>query len=172
LGAGQSAPASLQCTYVTAPTGIAPVDNASLIQAALRLNNSVTVFFTVPVFLHIFFSPDGRLEKEDYLPRWRGIASETSEELPSIFTTSVPDIQQKLEANRVFFVAQRNVEGHDVLYASSKTADGSVFLMEIVISAQRTCKLCIKTQSTGLVPALIQSMKLILGPTEERTQFL
>jgi len=131
----------------------------------LRLNNSVTVFFTVPVFLHIFFTADGRLEKEDYLPRWRAISAETVEEI-SIFSTSVPDIQQRLEQNGVFFVAQRNLEGHDVLYTSSKITDGSVFLMELVITPQRTGKLCVRTQSTGFISALVQAMKIILGSND------
>lgn len=102
----------------------------SPIQAALRLNNSVTVFFPVPLALHTFFVNEGttqnlighpksesdnvvgRLEKEEYLRTWRSISAEASEEISGLPSSDVSALQPKLEANKVFFVAQRNAEGH------------------------------------------------------------
>lgn len=162
LAVGQSQQISIQCSFSTTPSA-PPTENAAVIQAALRLNNSVTVFFSIPLFLHLFFANDGRLEKEDYLPLWRRIPTENSEEISGLTTVSVTDLQKKLETNKVFFVAQRNVEGHDVLYMSAKTIDGQVFLMElVVIPSSRTCKLCVKTEAVGCVTPLVQSVRLIL----------
>lgn len=162
LAPGQSAQCSLQCTFGTTPAPSAATDAVSPIQAALRLNNSVTVFFPVPLALHTFFVNEGRLEKEEYLRTWRSISAEASEEISGLPSSDVSALQPKLEANKVFFVAQRNAEGHDFLYLSARTLDGSAFLMELAITSPTTCKLCTKTLALGFVPALVQSMKIIL----------
>eukprot|EP01124_Arcella_intermedia_P002500 TRINITY_DN11356_c0_g1_i2.p1 TRINITY_DN11356_c0_g1~~TRINITY_DN11356_c0_g1_i2.p1 ORF type:complete len:897 (+),score=141.14 TRINITY_DN11356_c0_g1_i2:31-2691(+) len=181
---------TLTITCPISPNPPSPLPSPSPeIQAALRTNLGVC-YFTAPLPLSILLSPAGRLEKDVWVGHWRSLTKELYFDLqltgdfaekqpaltetffdpfaqpaaPTVSTaTLIPKIQAKLEANKVFFVATKNIQGQDFLYLSAKTIDGSIFLLEVSKVVFPTAKVCIKTPSEHLAPLLAQALNEFLS---------
>jgi len=160
LTPGQTASFSLSCQFnKTAPINSQPVPQ---IQVGLKTNLGVALF-VVDLPIGVLLSIDGRQEKSAWLQLWKMIEKENYYDIVNMTVSSLQDIQTKLELNRIFLVVQRNINGQDYLYMSSKCIDGSVFLVEISQISGTSCKLCIKTMALHLSLMLAQSIQSILS---------
>jgi AP-1 complex subunit beta-1 len=161
IGPGNSLTYSLPCIFnkTDVPSSIQP---SSQIQVALKNSLGVAYFF-VNLPLNMLLSLDGRQEKNVWLSTWRTIEKENYFDITNMTVTSLVDIQSKLEASRIFYVAHRNVNGQDYLYMSAKLIEGSIFLLEISQMGGPTCKLCVKTLSEHLALLLAQSIQSFLS---------
>eukprot|EP01125_Pyxidicula_operculata_P001225 TRINITY_DN11155_c0_g1_i1.p1 TRINITY_DN11155_c0_g1~~TRINITY_DN11155_c0_g1_i1.p1 ORF type:complete len:876 (-),score=234.91 TRINITY_DN11155_c0_g1_i1:110-2737(-) len=148
---------SLPCAFSQA----IDTSKGSVVQIALRSNTGVC-YFAANLPLHTLFTADGKLERDQYLTTWKEIASEHFTDIPNMFSADAAQIQQRLESNNIFFVAKRNVSGQDFLYLSSKSADGTIFLMELALHGSSS-KLCTKTPAEHLVPLFAQSVLTLLS---------
>lgn len=150
----QSADSLLQLGTNPSMQSNTPVSN--VIQIALK-NNVGVFYFQMNLPLHVLFTEDGLLTKEDYLGQWRSIPDERFRD----FMPLNPDsnaIQNKLQSHNIFYVARRNVGSQEFLYCSAKILDTAV-LYEL---ANPGAKLCTKTRKPELIPLLEQSVVDIL----------
>eukprot|EP00002_Diphylleia_rotans_P012751 TRINITY_DN2492_c0_g1_i1.p1 TRINITY_DN2492_c0_g1~~TRINITY_DN2492_c0_g1_i1.p1 ORF type:complete len:901 (+),score=230.67 TRINITY_DN2492_c0_g1_i1:66-2768(+) len=132
---GQKVEASLPISLSGQNSGANPP--SPIIQIAVK-NNVKIYYFQAIAHLNTVFVEDGRQEKQNYLATWRTIpdATERAGVLSGVSLPSADAVQQKLEANNVFVVAQRKNESNmDVLYVSARTATGVVILAEVTFPA-------------------------------------
>lgn len=60
--------------------------------------------------IHILYSENGRLERDNYLEMWKSIAQEHFHEIPQIPMADADLLQRKLQANNIFYIARRTVQ--------------------------------------------------------------
>ncbi|GMT20727.1 hypothetical protein PFISCL1PPCAC_12024 [Pristionchus fissidentatus] len=106
------------------------------VQIAMKNNVDVFYFATIVPML-VYFAEDGLMEKRDFLELWKEIpeANEQQFTIANVRNLSADDICAKLQANNVFTVARRSVDGQELLYHSIKYTNKIVVLSELKISA-------------------------------------
>jgi AP-1 complex subunit beta-1 len=145
---------------VTTPNMLAPPSGQASpqVQVAIKNMHSGNVFyFAVNFNFEALFSPDGRMERSAFIETWKSIDDRnelygTVSDLPPE-SCDIETVQQKFEANNVFFIARRpvpNAEGQEVVYFSMRTVTGMEFLAELTFKqGVNACKVCLKTESSA-----------------------
>jgi len=157
----KSASFALPCTF-TKNTINQPTKS---IAVALRTNFG-DCFFSVDFNFSTLLT-DGRQEKSTWIASWRNIEKENYYDMVNLGTTSLQDIQKRLEENGVAFVAQKTISNLDHLYMSSKSIDGTVFLVELSHFEPTSCKLCVKTVTENLLIPFAQHIQSVLSQGED-----
>jgi len=163
IGTQKSANFTLPCTF-TKPTVNQPT---KVIAVALRTNFGDT-FFNVELNFSTLLT-DGRQEKGAWISAWRTIEKENYYDMINLTTSSISDVQKRLEENGVYFVAQKPIQNMEHLYMSAKTIDGALFLVELSHFETSSCKLCVKTLSENLLIPFAQHIQYVLSQKREET---
>jgi len=159
ISPGQTVLNPLPCTYGKQTAGIA----MSPIDVALKTNDLV-VYFSVELPITLLLSPDGRQDKTAYISGWQSIQKESYFDIVNVnVSSSIQEIQAKLESHKIFYIAHRNIKDKDYLYLSAKTIDGSIFLLEISQLGTPSWRLCVKSISEAVVPLLAQAVQSFLS---------
>jgi len=119
-------------------------------------------FFSVDFNFSIILT-DGRQDKQSWINSWRSIEKENYYDIINLTTSSLQDIQKRLEENSIAFVVQKSISNMDHLYMSAKTIDGTVFLVELSHFEPTTCKLCLKSLSENLLIPFAQYVQAVLS---------
>ncbi|GMS89649.1 hypothetical protein PENTCL1PPCAC_11824 [Pristionchus entomophagus] len=119
------------------------------VQIAMKNNVEVFYFATVVPML-VYFAEDGLMEKREFLELWKEIP-EANEQQFTIMNNrglTADDICAKLQANNVFTVARRSVDGQELLYHSIKYTNKIVVLSELKmeITGATTLTLSLKSR--------------------------
>eukprot|EP01099_Mayorella_cantabrigiensis_P004290 TRINITY_DN3217_c0_g2_i1.p1 TRINITY_DN3217_c0_g2~~TRINITY_DN3217_c0_g2_i1.p1 ORF type:complete len:805 (-),score=219.13 TRINITY_DN3217_c0_g2_i1:340-2754(-) len=140
---------------------------SNIVQVAFK-NNVEIFYFQTEIPLHVFFTEDGRLEREPYIEAWKQIQEEY-ERMLGIRTTDVDFIQSKLVAHNLFFTARRQVadqygQMQFVLYLSLKTVLGTAMLVELTVAPQSfSARCCVKTKNPELVSLFLDWIEMTLS---------
>jgi AP-1 complex subunit beta-1 len=152
---GQSASASVPI----ATNGARDGGESLIVQIAVRTSLEV-FYFQDAIPVGVILSPDGRLEKQQFLQMWKSIsdANEQTAFLNSP-TSDIDGLVKKLETKSLFFIARRAVENQAVVYLSSKTVTGTVMLVELTFTPGSQTKCCVKSEAVQLGQLLCSSME-------------
>jgi len=134
------------------------------LQVALKNNVDVFYFSTIAPG-HVFFTEDGLMDKKVFLATWKDIppTNEFQQQINNVGVT-VDSILSKFEANNVFTIANRNVEGQTMLYQSVKLTNGIWVLSELKIAPDSpNITLSLKSRSVDVAPIVIQSFEALLS---------
>jgi AP-1 complex subunit beta-1 len=101
---GQSVDTSLALTVNPSMMSSTPVNGA--IQVALK-NNVGVFYFQITLPLHVLFSEQGQINREEYPNYWGSIQDQFVKDLP--FSVDANNLQRKLQGNNVFYIAKRSV---------------------------------------------------------------
>lgn len=147
-------------------TGSGPMsDSKGVVQIAIKNNVKVFYFQDVADVL-VFLSPDGRIDRNEFLNQWKTIPSEARSEIQGLSPAAenVDAVCPKLEAVSVFFIARRKLpDGADMVYFSVKTMNGVVMLAEIGFRpGTGSASIAIKAQQPQYVPLLGESLQKLL----------
>jgi len=139
------------------------MDPLGKLQVAIK--NSVDVlYFSTEVPFHVLFSEDGSLARGEYLQMWKEM--DDSEEVVSSISgvaSNVEGILNRLEANNVFLIAKRKVEGKELCYMSLKFINNVTVLMELALEpGSPTAKLSIRTRIQEVVEGVQESVTAML----------
>jgi len=139
------------------------MDPLTNLQVALK-NNVDVFYFATLVSAHVFFTEDGMMDKKVFLATWKDIPP-TNEFQQQISNVNIPveTILSKFQANNVFTIANRNVEGQTMLYQSVKLTNGIWVLSELKMAPDNpTITLSLKSRSIDVAPIVIQSFEGLL----------
>ncbi|XP_069475370.1 AP-1 complex subunit beta-1 [Ambystoma mexicanum] len=130
LSPNQTVEVSLPLNTVGSVMKMDPLNN---LQVAVK-NNIDVFYFSTPYPLHILFVEDGKMERQMFLATWKDIPNENEAQFQiKDCPLNTDNITNKLQANNIFTIAKRNVEGQDMLYLSLKLTNGIWILAEMRI---------------------------------------
>lgn len=156
---------------VDGPVG--PMNPVNVLQVALKDNVGVFYFQTL-LPLHVFFLEEP-LERDAFISLWREVP--VLEAGTGVFSLSgvraldagnasgqaaVVSLRTKLSANNVFVVADRELEGRMVVFASVKLHNNVTFLLEFTIIGPGALQVQVKTFTKLLVESLKEALTNIL----------
>lgn len=147
---------------VATPAMLAPIPAGQpaspQIQVAIKNMQLGSVFyFAANLNFEAIFASDGAMERSTFIESWKSIDDHnelygTVSDLPRD-SVDIEIVQQKFQANNVFFIARRpvpNVEGQEVVYFSMRTITGMEFLAELTFKkGVNACKVCLKTENAS-----------------------
>ncbi|XP_063868096.1 AP-1 complex subunit beta-1-like isoform X2 [Scylla paramamosain] len=155
---------SVDVSLILATTGpVQRMDPLTNLQVAIK--NSVDVFYFATVMpMHIFFTEDGAMEKRVFLSTWKDIPSQNEVQFNiDNVNMNADGISNKLQANNVFTIAKRNVEGQDMLYQSIKLTNGIWVLTELKLQpGNTTIVLSLKSRATDVAQGINEAFQGIL----------
>ncbi|XP_006822988.1 AP-1 complex subunit beta-1-like [Saccoglossus kowalevskii] len=155
---------SFDTSLPLSPVGpIQRMDPLTNLQVAIK-NNIDVFYFSCIMPIHTLFVEDGVMDKKIYLATWKDISpsNEIQYQISNV-TYNTDTISQKLQANNIFTIARRNVEGQDMLYQSLKLTNGIWVLTELKIMPGNTSiTLSLKSRAVDVATAIQQSFDLIL----------
>jgi len=135
LAAGQSHRTLLPLEAGGGPT--AKMNPLMLLQVAVK-NNVQVFYFTATVPINVLFV-QADMEKKVFLSTWKDIPGENEHQIPLLEgvtgTVTAAQASQALAANNVVTVAQRSIEGADMLYQTMKCTNGIWVLAELKIQS-------------------------------------
>uniref|UniRef100_A0A0K0ED89 AP complex subunit beta n=1 Tax=Strongyloides stercoralis TaxID=6248 RepID=A0A0K0ED89_STRER len=131
LQPNQSENVTLQCKV---GGGVLKMDPLTNLQVAIKSDNGI-LYFSCIAPLNIYFVETGKLEKAEYLQKWKDIAqsNEVIKQLSNAKNLSCDDICKKLEANNAFITARRQDNDKDILYISIKYTNNVNVLCEMTV---------------------------------------
>ena len=136
-----------ECVNVT--HGIV-LNTALLLYSSLSFSLSLSLSLSLPLLSHTYYPiyfthslchpspflpfPHSLLDRKVFLATWKEIPP-ANEVQSTITNVSLPadTVQQKLEANNVFTIARRSVEGQELIYMSAKFVNNIWVLMEVKV---------------------------------------
>lgn len=128
-----------------------------IVQMALKIDKLV-VYFQDSMPAYLLFDDEGRVEKRDFPKMWSGIEQGASESLPSSLYTNSEDIKNRLDSNRIFYIATRNVDRELSYY--SATLRGVKVLVEVAHVSPLS--ICVKSTEPDLATHTLASVKELL----------
>lgn len=148
------------------PNMVAPTA-ASILQVAIKCNQLGVLYLTDNVNVPALFQEDGRIESTQFVSSWKAIPDENEQQRAvgaTIF--NIDAIKQQLEANRVFVMAHKNVNGEDVLYVTARMGlpTGPVqLLLELrFVQGQPGVRMFYKSERTDLGPMALDGVASII----------
>ncbi|CAD5222560.1 unnamed protein product [Bursaphelenchus xylophilus] len=106
------------------------------------------------------------MDKRDFLQMWKDIPeqNEVQFQINNSQGLSADDICQKLQRNNVFTVAQRNVDGQDLLYHSIKYTNQIYILSELKMQqGNPTLTLSLKSRHLAAISNINEVYQTILS---------
>eukprot|EP00128_Syssomonas_multiformis_P015627 Colp12_sorted_trinity150504_noHs@17712 len=136
-----------------------------LLNLQVAIKNNIDIFyFSTLVPSHVLFVEEGRMERQMYLQAWGEIpdANEKQAVIDGI-PLGTDAIEARLEANNIFTVAKRNVDGQDIVYSSVKFTNGIWVLLETTVRpGGGAVKIAAKTRSLDVIDPVQQLVGFIL----------
>ncbi|XP_078523311.1 AP-1 complex subunit beta-1 [Lissotriton helveticus] len=130
LSPNQTVEVSLPLNTVGSVMKMEPLNN---LQVAVK-NNIDVFYFSTPYPLNILFVEDGKMERQMFLATWKDIPNENEAQFQiKDCLLSTDNVSNRLQANNIFTIAKRTVEGQDMLYLSLKLTNGIWVLAEMRI---------------------------------------
>merc|ERR1712157_421187 len=130
LAPNSSAHTSLQLMTNGPVQKMEPLNN---LQVAIK-NNIDIFYFSCLIPAHVLFIEGGKMDRKVFLDTWKEIPA--ANEVQNNITTkgfNSDGIQNVLEANNIFTIAKRTVEGQDMLYQSLRFTNNITVLSELKI---------------------------------------
>uniref|UniRef100_A0A0K0FUB9 AP complex subunit beta n=1 Tax=Strongyloides venezuelensis TaxID=75913 RepID=A0A0K0FUB9_STRVS len=161
LQPNQSENVTLQCKV---GGGVLKMDPLTNIQVAIKSDNGI-LYFSCIAPLNIYFVESGKLEKAEYLQKWKDIAqtNEVTKQLSNTKLLSCDDICKKLEANNAFVTARRQDNDKDILYISIKYTNNVNVLCEMTVQqGSPTITLLMKALFAPALSTLDQCLQEII----------
>lgn len=142
---------------------IQKMDPLNNLQVAIK-NNIDVFYFSTLIPVQVLFAEEGKMDRKVFLNTWKEIPStnevQTNVEYKGF---NCDGIQNVLEANNIFTIAHRTVEGQDMLYQSLKFVNNIIVLAELKISpGSQTVQLSLKTPSMDVVQLVQNTYSTIL----------
>jgi len=141
-------------------------ESSTVVQIAIKKDNDV-FYFSSDCPVYVFWTEDGRMDKNEYLQNWKQIpdATEHTVKVGGLQRVDVEDLIGYLGGYNLFLIAKRSVDGNDVMYLSCKvTPPGAWVLVEITLYAQeRSAKCCIRTLNQPLLPFVEYALRKLLS---------
>ena len=158
IAGNQSAEVSLPLNTMGA---VMRMDPLNTLQIALK-NNLDIFYFSCAVPYNVLWGEDGQMERKVFLATWKDIppTNEVQSSLNASLTSA--EAESKLQANNVFTIAKRTVDGNDVIYTSLKFANGIWVLGELKFLGT-LIQLALKTRSMEVVPGTQEGIQLVLS---------
>ncbi|VDO05172.1 unnamed protein product [Rodentolepis nana] len=159
---------SKQSAKVTLPLGfgnqVVKMDPLMNLQVAVK-NNLDVFYFACLVPIHVLFTSAGEMEKMVFLATWKDIPPENEQQFVlSPLTLDADTCSQKLRNNNIFTIAQRNVDGQDMLYQSMKLCNGIWVLAELKIQpGNMSYTLSLKSRAMDVHPYVREAFHGILS---------
>lgn len=152
---GQLMPPQLmpgQSHTLTLPLKITPQVQDSGVVVQMAVKNNVKVHYFQDSMNMAFLSPDGKLDQQTFLTQFQSIpdSGESSVMLMTsqqFLANNFQLIKSKMEAAKIFMVAQKQGDNKAMLYASCKTMNNVVLLIELTLAPNGQCKCAVKTQT-------------------------
>jgi len=151
-----SAQTSLQITPAAGP--IQKMDPINNLQVAIK-NNIDIFYFSCAIPAHVLFIESGKMDRKVFLDTWKDIpaANEVQNNVNTRGFNS-DGIQNVLEANNIFTIAKRTVEGQDMLYQSLRFTNGITVLSELkLVPGNASIQLSLKTTAMDVI-AIVQDI--------------
>lgn len=164
LNANQTTEVSLPLSTVGPVQKMEPLNN---LQVAIK-NNIGVFYFAIPVPLYVFFTEDGAMERKIFLDTWKDIPQVNEKQFQLNNVGNLPGMTtdtavSKLNANSVFTIAKRNVDGKDMVYLSLKLTNGIWILAEMRSQpGNPTYSLAFKTRAPEVTMLVYQAFDEIL----------
>jgi AP-1 complex subunit beta-1 len=162
---GSSQTVRLLCKFdPNFPSPPQPTDQivVALKSSLVRSNKEVPIF-RAPCPIHHLLRHDGKLSKSEYRDAWKSLKNEHGGPPLNVPTSlSIPLINQKLEANNIFFVIQKPNPNDGVEYLFFSCKLDSVMLCEIGVGPTGVV-LVVKAQNEHYAPLIRQSVEQILN---------
>ncbi|KAL7060510.1 hypothetical protein AAHC03_09914 [Spirometra sp. Aus1] len=166
LQPGQSAKVLLPLTHATAANNTHVMKMEPLMNLQIAVKNNVDIFyFACLVPIHVLFMEDGNMEKRVFLATWKDIPAESEKQFnhPTL-SLDADTCSSKLACNNVFTIAQRNVDGQDMLYQSIRLCNSIWVLAELKIQPGKPgYTLSLKSRTTDVYPAVKDAFADILS---------
>jgi len=156
LSPNTTAQTSLLITPGSGP--IQKMDPLNNLQVAIK--NSIDIFyFSCLVPAHVLFIESGKMDRKVFLDTWKEIPA--ANEVQSNINTrgfNADSIQSVLDANNIFTIAKRTVEGQDMLYQSLRFTNNITVLSELkMVPGNPSVQLSLKTTAMDVV-GLVQEV--------------
>ncbi|XP_041456089.1 AP-1 complex subunit beta-1-like [Lytechinus variegatus] len=131
------------------------MDPLTNLQVAVK--NCIDVFyFSTTVPINVLFVEDGQMDRKVFLATWKDIPS--SNEVQSQISNcnlSSEQATSRLQRNNIFTVANRNVDGQDMLYQSLRLTNNIWVLSELKMNPDNpTVQLSLKTRALDVIPSI------------------
>ncbi|PIA56690.1 hypothetical protein AQUCO_00700804v1 [Aquilegia coerulea] len=144
---------------------VSPGPPSSVLQVAVKNNQQRVWYFNDKVSLLALLSEDGRMERADFLEKWKSLpdSNEVTKDLPGVVVNSVEATLDRLAASNMFFIAKRRHANQEVLYLSAKTSWGIPLLIELTaIVGIPGIKCAIKIPNLELAPLFFEATEAVL----------
>ncbi|KAI8517346.1 PREDICTED: AP-1 complex subunit beta-1-like isoform X2 [Branchiostoma belcheri] len=158
-----------QTADVTLPLGtngpVQKMDPLMNLQVAMK-NNIDVFYFSCLIPIHLLFTEDGQMDRKVFLATWKDIpdSNEVQKEVANPNQLDPKGLSDKLQQSFIFTIAQRNVDGRDMLYQSLKLTNGIWVLAELKIQPRSpTMTLSLKTRALDVIPHVQQAYELIIA---------
>jgi AP-1 complex subunit beta-1 len=138
---------------------------ASVKAATKNMATGQVVYFACPVYVHTLLSPNGSMEKQDFLGTWKGVNDqfESQSMISDIRVNTVDSVKGRFAAHSIFHVASRPKGDQEVGYFCGKTINGWTLLFELTFKAGvNACKLCIKSDPPQVAALAQPSIEFLL----------
>ena len=136
------------------------------LQVAIKDNVGIS-YFDCDVPMHCLWHESSKLERGDYLKRWKDLpdTAETVTSLSGVCGSS-DIVLEKLAVNNVASVAKRTVSGHELCYLSIKFINDVYVLIELTLKGSGVAQLAVKTGTPEIVVGVQQSIQQILASND------
>ncbi|KAF5182435.1 Ap-1 complex subunit beta-1 [Thalictrum thalictroides] len=144
---------------------VSPGPPSSILQVAVKNNQQPVFYFNDKVSLLVLLSEDGRMERADFLEKWKSLpdSNEVTKDLPGVVVNSVEATLDRLAASNMFFIAKRRHANQEVLYLSAKTSWGIPLLIELTaVVGIPGIKCAIKIPNLELAPLFFEATEAVL----------
>jgi len=128
-----------------------------VVQIALKIDKLV-VYFQDSMPAYLLFDDEGKVEKREFPKMWSGIEQGTSDPISGSLYTTSEDVKNRLDNNRIFYIATRNVDRELSYY--SATLRGVKVLVEVAHVSPLSC--CVKSTEPELAAHTLASVKELL----------
>lgn len=165
LQIGQLQPSqTIEASLILSTTGpIQRMEPLNNLQVAVK-NNVDIFYFACLIHGHALFTEEGQLDKRVFLTTWKEIpaANEVQYNLNGINATA-DGLAAKMQANHIYTIAKRNVEGQDMLYQSLKLTNNIWVLLELKLQpGNPDATLSLKTRSVEVAAMIFASYEAIV----------
>ncbi|KAF6176253.1 hypothetical protein GIB67_023544 [Kingdonia uniflora] len=145
---------------------VSPGPPSSVLQVAVKNNQQPVWYFNDKIPLLVFFSEDGKMERADFLEKWKSLpdSNEVTKDLPGIVVNSVEATLDRLASSNMYFIAKRRHANQEVLYLSAKISKGIPLLIELTaVVGLPSIKCAIKTPNPEMAPLFFEAMEGLLN---------
>ena len=134
------------------------------LQVAIK-NNIDVFYFSCVIPLHIFCTENGAKDKREFLSAWKEIPSQNEVQFNlDIGANTIESLQNKLQSNNVFTIANRHVDGQDMLYQSFQLVNSIWILTELKIQPGNSqATLSIKCRSLDVAEPVHKMYELLIN---------